>query len=154
MTGADVPAVAALYAAREGRPPERAVEVVSGWPAGSDDPDRIALVACRDGVVRAYAKAERLDPAAVGGDAPAGWYLTGLVVDPPARRHGLGRLLTEERIRLLAGRGEDVWCFANISNRPTIALHEQLGFTERTRDFRIPGVTFAGGRGVLLRRAL
>lgn len=39
-------------------------------------------------------------------------------------------------------------------DRASVALHEELGFILHTTDFRIPGVTFAGGAGALYRLAL
>jgi hypothetical protein len=48
----------------------------------------------------------------------------------------------------------EVWYFANVRNRVTIALHEAEDFAFHTQDFAVPGVTFDGGRGALFRLAI
>ena len=112
--------------------------------------DRQTFVALSGGRVIGYASTAWMDPAAHGGvNAPRGWYLTGVVVAPDARRRGAGRRLTEARLTWLAERTEQVWYFATALNRPSLDLHAALGFREVTRDFSIPGVTFSGGEGVL-----
>lgn len=148
---ADVEACAALMAAREGLPRDRAVEVVARWP---ETPRRRVLVAEREGRVEGFGKVDWLDPDAHGGDAPSGWYLSGVVVADHARRHGLGTRLTVERIQLLRTTAAEVWYFVNMRNKASIALHERLGFRLHTRDFRIPGVSFVGGAGALYRLSL
>jgi GNAT superfamily N-acetyltransferase len=85
---------------------------------------------------------------------PPGWYLVGLVVSPPFRRHGIGRLLTTRRLDWIAERASEAFYFANERNRATIDLHTELGFKELTRDFAFPGVAFRGGSGVLFRADL
>lgn len=149
MEAADVEPIARLLAEREELPVARAREVVSCWiPQG---PDRLVLVAEHEGRVQGYGKAERLAPEDDGGRGPSGWYLTGVIVRPAARRRGLGMLLTQERIRRLAARTGEVWYFANTRNAASIALHERIGFTLHSRDFRVPGVVFEGGSGALFR---
>jgi ribosomal protein S18 acetylase RimI-like enzyme len=86
--------------------------------------------------------------------APEGWHLAGLVVDPRFRRRGIGLMLTRERLEWLSRRTNVVFYFANARNRATIDLHRRLGFTELTRDFSVPGVSFQGGVGVLFRLRL
>jgi ribosomal protein S18 acetylase RimI-like enzyme len=149
LEAADLGAVARVFAQRENVTHHRAEEVVSRWLEPS--PKRFVLVAEHDGQVQGYGKAEWLDPDDAGGDAPTGWYLTGVVVTPTARRHGVGAALTEERIARLSRMTREVWYFANSHNRATIALHASLGFALQTRDFDIPGVTFEGGQGALFR---
>ncbi len=83
--------------------------------------------------------------------APAGWYLSGLSVDPDWRRRGIARALTQERLDWVAARADEAWYFANARNRVSFALHASLGFVEVTRDFAFPGVEFRGGAGVLCR---
>jgi ribosomal protein S18 acetylase RimI-like enzyme len=81
--------------------------------------------------------------------APAGWYLTGLSVDPAWRRRGIARALTEARLDWVAARADEAWYFANATNRVSLGLHASVGFVEVTRDFTFPGIDFAGGAGVL-----
>ena len=87
--------------------------------------------------------------------APTGWYLTGLVVSPNYRRRGVGLAITKDRLKHLEQLGAtEVWYFASAVNRVTIALHQDLGFQEVTRNFEIPGVSFTGGTGILFRKSL
>lgn len=81
--------------------------------------------------------------------APAGYYLSGLLVSEAWRRQGLGERLTAARLSWIFRRANDVWYFSNAQNRVSLALHAKLGFVEITRDFVYPGVTFDGGTGVL-----
>ena len=120
------------------------------------DGDACLLVAETDGQVRAYGRARRFvpPPDAPANIAPAGYYLTGLLVAPEYRRRGLGEQLTRARMAWTAARATEIWFFANASNRASLLLHQQLGFREVTRDFAYPGVTFAGGVGVLCRASL
>lgn len=69
-----------------------------------DAPSQLVLVARLKGQVIGYGKASFLAPSQQdGGGAPEGWYLTGLVVDPTARRRGVGRQLTQARARRTCG---------------------------------------------------
>jgi predicted N-acetyltransferase YhbS len=81
---------------------------------------------------------------------PPGHYLGGVVVDPAWRRHGIGSELTECRIEAAWTAGaEIVYYFANSLNVASIGMHRDFGFVELRRPFEFPGVTFAGGVGVL-----
>lgn len=112
--------------------------------------DRLLLVAVSAGRPVGYASAGWRAYAAAGGrNVPDGWYLTGLVVDPPHRRGGIARRMTQRRLHWLDGRTGKVWYFANALNRASLELHLRFGFHEVTRDFAVPGVTFDGGNGVL-----
>lgn len=148
----DLQEVADIYAEREGVETSRAIEVASRWADVSSN--HMVLVAERNTRVWGYGKAEWLDPRAHGGDAPVGWYLTGLVVAPPARRRGVGTVLTHSRLERLRSVTPEVWYFANVRNRATIALHERHGFVLHSRSFRIPGVAFEGGQGALFRLSM
>jgi ribosomal protein S18 acetylase RimI-like enzyme len=146
---ADLPGCAVLQASHSG-----------GLVAGSEDrlrgeltrSDRWLLVAVADGTVTGYGRVsehrpERPRPA----EAPPGFYLGGVVVDPRFRRRGIGLALTRARIELVFTMADEVWYFTNARNTPSIAMHAHLGFTEVTRDFWFPGVTFEGGQGILFR---
>lgn len=147
----DAEAVAAIYASREGLSVLSARDIVSTW---REDATRVVQVAERAGQVCGHGKAEWIDPAARGGVGPTGWYLTGLMVQPDARRRGVGRKLTQTRIDVLSSRTSEVWYFANALNRASIALHKEFGFTRVAENIAIPGVTFEGGEGLLFRLAL
>lgn len=147
MTAADVESCAAIAAHREG-------DDIGPWRMSFRrrliDADSFVLVARLGWRVVGYGVAARLTPESDGGRAaPEGWYLAGLVVTPDLRRRGIGGKLTLARMELLRLRTSRVYCFANARNQASIALHEAAGFTELTRDFAIPGVSFDGGEGIL-----
>ena len=100
----------------------------------------------RDGRVEGFGKVDWLDPDAHGGDAPSGWYLSGVIVADHARRHGLGTRLTVERIRLLRATAFEVWYFVNVRNEASIALHERLGFRLHTDVQLLDGAAGVGRR--------
>ncbi|MFJ9691599.1 GNAT family N-acetyltransferase [Kitasatospora sp. NPDC101183] len=83
--------------------------------------------------------------------APAGYYLTGVTVDPAWRRRGLGASLTRWRMEWVWGRGEAVWCFVSAGNRASLDLHRELGFERVRSGPAFQGVGFAAGTGWLLR---
>jgi ribosomal protein S18 acetylase RimI-like enzyme len=151
-TGADLDRLAAIRAAREGEEPAKSRAVFERALARGDD--SLLLVAEIDDDVAGYGRAGRFAPPpdAPSNCAPEGWYLTGVVVAPPHRRRGVGLALTTARLAWIGERADTAWYFANPRNRATIDLHARLGFVEVTRDFWFPGVTFAGGTGVLFRR--
>lgn len=114
------------------------------------DPEAHLVVAEVDGAVAGHAAARWLSmDRALARVVSDGWYLTGLLVDPAHRRRGLGRRLVQARLDWLDARTDCSWYFAAASNPASIALHEPFGFAEVTRDFAVPGVSFAGGEGVL-----
>ena len=134
-----------------------------GWrerfAADRDDADACFLVAVQGGgagVVVGYARARYFQPRpdAPARTAPAGYYLTGVLVAPAHRRLGVGEQLTRARMSWAAERAGELWYFTNAGNRASLRLHEALGFQEVTRDFVFPGVTFTGGVGVLCRTSL
>lgn len=142
-------------------------EQQADWRPGPDfftDPDRLLWVAvpaqdgAESGPAVGFGRLSRLRPERLpavdppGQPPPAGYYLTGLLVDPAWRRAGIGAELI--RIRLAhawAAGAEAVYYFANAGNAATIRLHTSLGFSEVRRPFNFPGVIFAGGVGVLFR---
>ncbi|HEX4213614.1 MAG TPA: GNAT family N-acetyltransferase [Candidatus Dormibacteraeota bacterium] len=140
----DAGAIAAIHAGREGVEIEVSRRRVDGWLAS---PGSVVLVGEVSGTVAAYGRAARLE----GEGCPEGWYLAGLVVSPRFRRHGIGRALTIARLELVAERADEAFYFANERNRATIDLHSALGFSELTREFTVPGVSFEGGAGILFR---
>jgi ribosomal protein S18 acetylase RimI-like enzyme len=150
---ADLPATAHLAVA--GRGGEHA-QWRARFAADVADPDTCLLLAETGGQVTAYGRARRFDPPpdAPANIAPAGYYLTGLLVVPEYRQRGIGEQLTRARMAWTAARATEIWFFANAANRASLLLHHGLGFREVTRDFTYPGVTFTGGAGVLCRARL
>ena len=141
----DVAAVAELWHAREPLGPARPHDVAR-WLA---DANEVVLVAQEErgvgllGYGRASLQSERPG-------CPGGWYLTGLVVAPEARRQGVGRSLTQARLEQHRARGaERCRCVTNADNLSSIALHTELGFEIEAELDSFPGVRFEGGRGAL-----
>ncbi|WP_328999952.1 GNAT family N-acetyltransferase [Kribbella sp. NBC_00709] len=120
------------------------------------DPDRYIAVAVVDGEVVGYGGVipHELSPDDPPTTAPSGYYLIGLIVSPDWRRHGIGELLTRDRIRWTAERADAVYYFANQANSVILELNKQFGFTEVTRDFVFPGAPLKPGTCVLLRAGL
>jgi ribosomal protein S18 acetylase RimI-like enzyme len=86
---------------------------------------------------------------------PAGWYLTGVIVDEDWRRRGVARELTRARMEFVAQRAREAFYIASAMNHTSIDLHAGFGFEELTRDFFAPRVTsFTGGVGILFRARL
>ncbi len=146
----DVDALAALSAARNGRPLDRARE---GMRRRLDFENALLLVATIGDAFLGYAGAQVLEPPPQpdGSATPSGWYLTGLVVAPAHRRRGVGAGLTSARMERLAS--HDVFAFMSDANRASIVLHENLGFARVLDHFAYPGVSFTGGSGSLYRLA-
>jgi ribosomal protein S18 acetylase RimI-like enzyme len=143
----DVPAYAALLADHDGRPDAVHRERLR---ARLRAPSGCTLVAEVDGSFVGAGRVAWLEPV---GDRPPppGFYLVGLVVDPAARRAGVGEALTRARAEWTLARADAAWYFANARNRASLDLHARLGFEEVTRAFDLAGVTFEGGEGVLCR---
>lgn len=151
---ADLEAAATLVARREGDPIERWREILQQALRRAHDPSQsLLLVGEVDQQIVAYARADRfVSPSdAPVNCAPAGWYLTGIVVASTHRRRGSGRALTRARLSHVFSQKNKAYYFANARNRVSIALHEELGFQELTRDFWYPHTSFEGGIGVLFR---
>lgn len=140
--------MAQLHAMREDTPLATSVAQVLGW---LEDDRRSVVVADHDLQVHGYASATFLDAGAGGGLGVPGWYLSGVVVNPASRRHGLGAQLTAARLDTIREKSGTAWYFVNAENRASIALHAKFGFLEHARGPRICGVEFSGGNGILFR---
>ena len=116
-----------------------------------DRRDGCVFLAEHDGAVVGYGKAGWCEPRGAQDAAPAGLYLTGVVVAPAWRRRGVGTALTAARLAWARGRAEQVWAFTNARNSGSLALHQRLGFAEVGRAGSYLGEPFDGGVGVLLR---
>ncbi|MCZ6573022.1 MAG: GNAT family N-acetyltransferase [Planctomycetota bacterium] len=118
-----------------------------------DEERALILVAVILGEQVAFGSARCIDPRDEPAyrAVPAGWYLTGVIVDPAHRRRGIGHALTQARLHWVEGRAACAYYFASAQNRATIDLHKKLGFVELTRDFSFPRITFTGGVGILFR---
>jgi ribosomal protein S18 acetylase RimI-like enzyme len=149
---ADLPAVAALQSHAFGRQLAGQASAVAGE---LEAPDRWLWVAVarsdtadHDRPV-AYA---RLRLADIATEPPIGYYLSGVVVDPGHRGHGIGGQLIRARMDFAWSAGAPALCyFANSRNATSIALHAKFGFREIKRPFQFPGVAYDDGIGVLFR---
>lgn len=153
LVPADVPVCAALIASRAGGDPDASAGRLRRDLADPDRHQFVAVVECAVvgyGAVIHYQRLPEADP----GAAPAGYYLVGLMIDPPQRRRGIGDLLTTTRMSWVGQRADEVWCFANVANTAVLDMQRGLGFEEVTRDFTFPGAPLAPGTGVLLRASL
>ena len=115
-----------------------------GQGAGEDvDDDRLAPVALSGAFVL---------PGDPGAGRPERWTVSGLVVDPEARRHGIGRALLGAVLDAVAALdpGEPVVSVVDADKHASIGLHLAVGFTQTERVEEYAGITFAGGRGVVM----
>lgn len=150
---ADLTACAELIVTRTGGPVEQRRQRLEDDLA---NPERYTVVAEIDGGVVGYGAVIRhqLSPADPPNTAPDGYYLIGLIIAPDRRRHGIGELLTRERMRWTAERADEIYYFANVANGAILDLNGSFGFTEVTRDFTFPNAPLKPGTCVLLRAAL
>lgn len=116
-----------------------------------EEPRRLLVVAEAEPGLLGYGRVAYCVPPEDGpaNVAPEGYYLSGVLVRPDARRLGVGRALTEARVAWVRRRAAEIWYFTNARNGASLQMHAELGFEEITRDFTFPDVTFDGGEGVL-----
>ncbi|WP_112238956.1 GNAT family N-acetyltransferase [Kribbella monticola] len=121
-----------------------------------ENPDRYVAVACAGEEVIGYGGVVRhqLVPGMPADTAPSGYYLIGLIVAPAWRRHGIGELLTADRLRWTAERADEVYTFVNLGNAAILDLHQRFRFEEVTRDFSFPNAPLEPGTCALLRARL
>ena len=115
-----------------------------GQGAGEEvDDDRLAPVALSGAFVL---------PGDPGAGRPERWTVSGLVVDPEARRHGIGRALLGAVLDAVAALDPDepVVSVVDADNHASIGLHLAVGFTQAERVEEYAGVTFEGGQGVVM----
>jgi ribosomal protein S18 acetylase RimI-like enzyme len=119
-------------------------------------PDQYVVVACAGDEVIGYGGVIRhqVAPGMPADTAPSGYYLIGLIVAPQWRRHGIGDLLTAERLRWTAERADEVYTFTNLANGAILDLHQRFRFEEVTRNFTFPNAPLEPGTCALLRAPL
>ncbi|MGW6194900.1 N-acetyltransferase family protein [Kribbella sp. NPDC055110] len=150
---ADLTACADLIVTRTGGPVD---ERRSRLVADLQNPDRYTAVAEIGGEVVGYGavirhQASPTDPPTT---APDGYYLIGLIVSSEWRRHGIGDLLTKDRMRWTQERADEIYTFVNLANGVIRDLTRRFGFSEVTRDFTFPNAPLEPGTCVLLRAEL
>lgn len=138
--------LAALQAGVRGGAPGQWGERIGRAMAHPRGTVAMALV---DGAAVGYGSAAFL-PAHAGDGSPAGYYLTGVTVAVPWRRHGLAGRLTRWRMDWAWERDPAVWCFISDENRASLDLHHALGFDLVRSGASFQGVGFASGQGSLL----
>ena len=141
MTASDIEACVAVL--RDHEPEHDADEWTARFGRDVADPDKHPVVALVDDVVVAYARTMPFEPdgASPADTAPGGYYFLGLVVAPAHRRRGLGRLLTEERLKWLTARGATaVYYYTERKNIASQQMHARLGFRELTSSFWFPAL--------------
>lgn len=141
----DLPALAAIRAARDEMPVEAAMAVFARQLASASAGRGLVIAALFGATPVAYGVVERL---AVPG-LPEGWYLSGVVVAPSHRRRGIAACLTRARLDWVAARDRRAYYYTNARNQASVDLHAGFGFRELVRDLRVPGLTFSGGVGLL-----
>jgi ribosomal protein S18 acetylase RimI-like enzyme len=148
---ADLSQLAVLAAEREDEPEADWVGRFERILAATRSGESILLVAALGDTIAGYGRCAYFTPPAdsPANVAPAGFYLTGMIVGPGYRRRGLGSALTRARMAWIRERSPRAYYFANERNRVSIELHRALGFSELTRDFSHPHVQFEGGAGIL-----
>lgn len=121
-------------------PIEQGAEAGAG--EGADD-DRLAPVALSGAFVL---------PGDPGAGRPERWTVSGLVVDPRARRRGIGRALLGALLDAVAAvdPGEPLISVVDADDHASIGLHLAVGFSRTERVEEYAGITFEGGWGVVM----
>ncbi|MDR0346301.1 MAG: GNAT family N-acetyltransferase [Nocardiopsaceae bacterium] len=142
---ADV-ASAVQFAARVLRvkPGDRGEQFASDIAADS----RQMFVAKANSQVIGYGRVAGLEADEAAPGTPAGYYLSGVVVEPAWRRRGVATALTQARLRWVFGHADEAFYVAGADNTASLHLHAALGFKEMKR-FR--SERSAGGEDVLSR---
>ena len=94
---------------------------------------RQMFVAKADGQVVAYGRVIKLAADEAGPGTPAGYYLSGVLVDPAWRGRGIATALTRARLRWAFARTGTVFYVTGADNTVSLHLHAALGFQEIKR---------------------
>jgi predicted GNAT family acetyltransferase len=89
---------------------------------------RQMFVAKADGRVVAYGRVLELTADASAEGTPAGYYLSGVLVEPAWRGRGSGTALTRARLRWVFARTGIVFYVTGVDNAASLHLHSALGF--------------------------
>jgi len=113
------------------------------------------LVAEHECQLIGFGRSVRFDPKKneVPFPAPAGWYLIGIVVSKSFRRRGVGRALTDERIKKISMVADEIFYFVESENKTSIALHQSLGFEKIGEGKGFLKISFCNGLGYLYRKS-
>lgn len=91
------------------------------------------FVAKAHGQVIGYGRVAKLAEGEAGPGTPRGYYLSGVLVDPPWRCRGIATALTRARLRWVFARTDEAFYVAGAHNTASLRLHAALGFQEMTR---------------------
>ena len=97
------------------------------------DESRQMFVAKANGQVIAYGRVAELAAGEAGPGTPAGYYLSGVLVEPAWRGRGIATALTRARLRWVFARTDEAFYVAGADNTASLRLHAALGFQEMTR---------------------
>jgi len=97
------------------------------------DDHRQMFVAKANGQVVGYGRVLKLAADEAGPGTPAGYYLSGVLVDPVWRGRGIGTELTRARLRWAFARTGTVFYLTGADNSASLHLHAALGFREMKR---------------------
>ena len=141
----DARAVAEVAAARGGE----GLDVRSALPGWAVDRARLVVVGEAGGAVVGWAMvAPWRRPGAEDGP-----HVSALTVHPAHRRRGVGDRLLGALTDWTWERAVVLWSVVNAGNAASLALHRRHGFATVRAIGSYAGMTFEGGRGVLLRAA-
>ena len=94
---------------------------------------RQMFVAKANGQVIAYGRVAELAADEAGSGAPAGCYLSGVLVEPTWRGRGIATALTQARLRWVFARTDEAFYVTGADNIASLHLHAALGFQEMKR---------------------
>jgi len=94
---------------------------------------RQMFVAKASGRVVGYGRVLELGAEEAGKGTPAGYYLSGVLVDPAWRDRGIATALTRARLRWAFARTDRVFYVTGADNAASLHLHAALGFQEVDR---------------------
>ena len=97
------------------------------------DDSRQMFVAKANGQVIAYGRAAQLAAGEAAPGTPAGYYLSGVLVDPAWRGQGIATALTRARLRWVFAHADEAFYVAGADNIASLHLHAALGFQEMKR---------------------
>jgi ribosomal protein S18 acetylase RimI-like enzyme len=97
------------------------------------DDSRQMFVATSSGQVIAYGRVAKLAAGEAAAGTPAGYYLSGVLVDPAWRGRGIATGLTRARLRWVFAHAEEAFYVAGADNSASLHLHAALGFQEMKR---------------------
>ena len=91
---------------------------------------RQMFVAKANSRIVAYGRVLELEAGEAGPGTPAGYYLSGVLVEPAWRDQGIATALTRARLRWVFARTATVFYVTGADNAASLHLHSALGFQE------------------------